>query len=234
MDTTKIIINWIGAMLILISSIPQIYNIIKSKKTEGISVISYMIFNLACIILGFFAAIINAFPLWLTNGFSSLFACIIIYMIVKDNKKNALLAILLGLASVSLHIFFLFGHKNIFLNDTALSWNLVSKFDSISNTWKIIISLVGGLMLSVAFLPQAINTIKTNDAHNISLFVHLIYILGQTFIAIFFAIIVFYDKEYFNGITTFIFTVIAILISSLILKVKISNIIEIKKMKNDK
>lgn len=234
METAKIIINWIGAILVLISSIPQIYTILKTKKTEGISLLSYFIFNLACIILGFFAAIINAFPLWLTNGFSSLFACIIIFMIVKDNKKNSIIAIFLGLVSVSLHVFFLFGHKDIFIKDTYISLDLVNSFDNISNIWKIIISFAGGLLLSVAFLPQAISTIRKKDARNISLFVHLIYIVGQTFVAIFFAIIVFYDKQYFNGITTFIFTTIAIIISSAILKVKVNNILDNKKVRNTK
>ena len=74
------VLGWVATILFCIMLCPQIYKTVTSKTTEGVSLITYIIFLIANIIALTYAILINQYPLIIKYGLSIIIT--IIYIII--------------------------------------------------------------------------------------------------------------------------------------------------------
>ena len=88
MSLTFEIIGMSAAILTTIAFIPQVFKVIKLKKTGGLSLSTYIIFTLGVVlwlVYGFFK---NSISMVLGNGITLTLSLIILVYIIKGKKSN--------------------------------------------------------------------------------------------------------------------------------------------------
>lgn len=90
-DTTIIVLSWIGTCLTGITLIPQSYKVFKTKDTKAISLLMMLIIILASIIWIIYAILSYQIAIIVTNSMVLVSAIFIlsfkIYNIIKKNEK---------------------------------------------------------------------------------------------------------------------------------------------------
>ena len=82
------IIGMFAAILTTLAFVPQVLKVIKLKKTEGLSLNTYIIFTLGVglwFVYGFFK---NSLSMVLGNGITLILSMIILVYIVREKKSN--------------------------------------------------------------------------------------------------------------------------------------------------
>ena len=82
------IIGMSAAILTTLAFVPQVHKVIKLKKTDGLSLNTYIIFTLGVglwFIYGFFK---NSLSMVLGNGITLILSMIILVYIVREKKSN--------------------------------------------------------------------------------------------------------------------------------------------------
>ena len=82
------IIGMSAAILTTLAFVPQVLKVIKLKKTEGLSLNTYIIFTLGVglwFVYGFFK---NSLSMVLGNGITLILSMIILVYIVREKKSN--------------------------------------------------------------------------------------------------------------------------------------------------
>tara|TARA_B110000438_G_scaffold98551_1_gene97551 strand:- start:8818 stop:9087 length:270 start_codon:yes stop_codon:yes gene_type:complete len=82
------IIGFLAAILTTIAFIPQVYKIIKSNSTEGISLVTYLIFIVGVGLWLVYGLLKGSISMILGNGITFFLAFIIICYIFKDKKSK--------------------------------------------------------------------------------------------------------------------------------------------------
>ena len=88
MSLTFEIIGMSAAILITLAFVPQVLKVIKLKKTDGLSLSTYIIFTLGVVlwlVYGFFK---NSISMVLGNGITLILSLIILVYIAKGKKSN--------------------------------------------------------------------------------------------------------------------------------------------------
>ena len=88
MSLTLEIIGMSAAILTTLAFVPQVLRVIKLKKTDGLSLSTYIIFTLGVVlwlVYGFFK---NSISMVLGNGITLILSLIILVYIVKGKKSN--------------------------------------------------------------------------------------------------------------------------------------------------
>jgi len=80
------IIGFIGCILIIISSLPQLYKIIRSKSAKDVSIITYIILFIAQSLWTSYGVLKNDLQITITNGISVVITlCIVISALIYNN-----------------------------------------------------------------------------------------------------------------------------------------------------
>tara|TARA_B100000989_G_scaffold289588_1_gene261649 strand:- start:74 stop:343 length:270 start_codon:yes stop_codon:yes gene_type:complete len=82
------IVGMFAALLTTLAFIPQVLKVIKLKKTDGLSLTTYIIFTLGValwLVYGFFK---NSISMVLGNGITLILSMIILVYIVIEKKSN--------------------------------------------------------------------------------------------------------------------------------------------------
>lgn len=82
------IIGMSAAILTTLAFVPQVLKVIKLKKTDGLSLSTYIIFTLGValwLVYGFFK---NSISMVLGNGITLILSLIILLYILKEKKSN--------------------------------------------------------------------------------------------------------------------------------------------------
>ncbi|MAV81043.1 MAG: hypothetical protein CMD12_03590 [Flavobacteriales bacterium] len=88
MSLTFEIIGMSAAILTTLAFVPQVLKVIKLKKTDGLSLSTYIIFTLGVVlwlVYGFFK---NSISMVLGNGITLILSLIILVYIAKGKKSN--------------------------------------------------------------------------------------------------------------------------------------------------
>ena len=88
MSLTFEIIGMSAAILTTLAFVPQVLKVIKFKKTDGLSLSTYIIFTLGValwLVYGFFK---NSISMVLGNGITLILSLIILLYIIKEKKSN--------------------------------------------------------------------------------------------------------------------------------------------------
>ena len=88
MSLTFEIIGMSAAILTTLAFVPQVLKVIKLKKTDGLSLSTYIIFTLGVVlwlVYGFFK---NSISMVFGNGITLILSLIILVYIVKGKKSN--------------------------------------------------------------------------------------------------------------------------------------------------
>jgi len=81
------IIGFVAAFLTTFSFLPQAIKVIKTKETEGISLIMYIVFILGVIMWTIYGFIIENLPMMFANIVTLVFAGIILWYKLQSIKK---------------------------------------------------------------------------------------------------------------------------------------------------
>jgi MtN3 and saliva related transmembrane protein len=81
------IIGLLAAVLTSSSFLPQALKTIRTKDTSSISLSMYILFTLGTLMWFIFGIATNNFPVWLANGFTLIFASIILYFKIQNTTK---------------------------------------------------------------------------------------------------------------------------------------------------
>ena len=73
------VIGLIAAVLTSSSFLPQAIKTIRTKDTSAISLYMYVLFSSGTLMWLIYGIAIGSYPVWLANGFTLIFACIILY-----------------------------------------------------------------------------------------------------------------------------------------------------------
>lgn len=88
MSLTFEIIGMSAAILTTLAFVPQVLKVVKLKKTDGLSLSTYIIFTLGVVlwlVYGFFK---NSISMVLGNGITLILSLIILVYIAKGKKSN--------------------------------------------------------------------------------------------------------------------------------------------------
>ena len=88
MSLTLEIIGMSAAILTTLAFVPQVLKVIKLKKTDSLSLSTYVIFTLGValwLVYGFFK---NSISMVLGNGITLILSLIILLYIIKEKKSN--------------------------------------------------------------------------------------------------------------------------------------------------
>lgn len=88
MDIFGEFLGYLAGICLAISFIPQAINIIKEKDVSGISLISYIIYNIGCISWILYGIYLKSFQMILFNTITVCFTLIILFMTIKYNIKK--------------------------------------------------------------------------------------------------------------------------------------------------
>ena len=150
------VLGWIAPFVFAVVFIPQVIKVFLSKKTEGLSAISYMVVFLGSTLYMFWGGVKeeHMLQLFVAEAIVSASELIIIYYIFKNLKKMWIFYI------AAVWEFGLFILTIVFLSIDSLS---------LSPEWVLPITIIGGVSIAFAFMPQTIRALITRDVKNISI-----------------------------------------------------------------
>tara|TARA_Y100000741_G_scaffold363283_1_gene351163 strand:- start:815 stop:1081 length:267 start_codon:yes stop_codon:yes gene_type:complete len=82
------VIGLLAAILTTLAFIPQVFKVIKSKSSEGLSLTTYIIFITGVFLWFIYGIFKMSFSMVLGNGITIFLASIIIYYILKNKNSN--------------------------------------------------------------------------------------------------------------------------------------------------
>ena len=82
------LIGLLAAILTTIAFIPQVFKVIKTRSSEGLSLTTYLIFITGVSLWLIYGIFKMSFSMILGNGITVLLASIIIYYILKNRNSN--------------------------------------------------------------------------------------------------------------------------------------------------
>tara|TARA_B100000886_G_C20237764_1_gene413306 strand:+ start:10 stop:279 length:270 start_codon:yes stop_codon:yes gene_type:complete len=82
------IIGMSAAILTTIAFVPQVIKVIKLKKTDGLSLITYIVFTLGVVLWLVYGFFMNSISMVLGNGITFILSLIILVYIIKGKKSN--------------------------------------------------------------------------------------------------------------------------------------------------
>tara|TARA_B100000953_G_scaffold116_1_gene136 strand:+ start:3060 stop:3326 length:267 start_codon:yes stop_codon:yes gene_type:complete len=82
------LIGLLAAILTTIAFIPQVFKVMKSRSSEGLSLTTYLIFITGVSLWLIYGIFKMSFSMILGNGITVLLASIIIYYILKNKNSN--------------------------------------------------------------------------------------------------------------------------------------------------
>ncbi len=88
MSLTFEIIGMSAAILTTIAFVPQVIKVIKLKKTDGLSLITYIVFTLGVVLWLVYGFFMNSISMVLGNGITFILSLIILVYIIKGKKSN--------------------------------------------------------------------------------------------------------------------------------------------------
>lgn len=152
------IINWMVTIIFPFAFIPQSINTIKTKKTDGLNPISYLLVFIGTILLGMYGAskgVEHGLAILMTNTILGVTEIIVMFYLFRNIKKPiifyASLAAFIGVTITSFLV--VFGVTN-----------------EMSQTQSLLVMIFGGFPIAFAFLPQTLTMIKNKDVKYVSLF----------------------------------------------------------------
>jgi len=88
MEINSDIIGSIAAFLTTVCFIPQACKVIKSKHTEGISIIMYVLFSTGVFFWFIYGVMLNSLPIIIANFITFALALTILVTVIKERKKS--------------------------------------------------------------------------------------------------------------------------------------------------
>lgn len=82
------IIGFLAAILTTVAFIPQVHKVIKSNSTEGISLVTYLIFIVGVALWLVYGFLKGSAPMIIGNGITFFLSFIIIYYIFKNKNSK--------------------------------------------------------------------------------------------------------------------------------------------------
>lgn len=82
------ILGYIAATLTTVAFIPQVILVYKTKNTESISLLMFLIFCTGLVTWAIYGIMINSWPIIAANIFTMLLAGYILAMKLLENKRN--------------------------------------------------------------------------------------------------------------------------------------------------
>jgi MtN3 and saliva related transmembrane protein len=82
------ILGYTAAALTTAAFVPQAVLVYKTRNTESISLLMFLIFNLGLVCWGIYGIILNQLPIILANSITFLLALYILFMKIKGLIKN--------------------------------------------------------------------------------------------------------------------------------------------------
>ncbi len=81
-------LGFLSGFCLSISFIPQAIKIIKTKDVKGISILSYIVYNIGIVTLILYGFYLKSFQIMFFNTISEIFAFIILYTTIKYKNKK--------------------------------------------------------------------------------------------------------------------------------------------------
>ena len=82
------LIGLLAATLTTIAFIPQVFKVIKTKSSEGLSLTTYLIFIIGVGLWLIYGLIKSSISMIIGNGITFILAFLIIYYILRNKKSN--------------------------------------------------------------------------------------------------------------------------------------------------
>ena len=83
------IIGFIAAFLTSASFVPQAWLIIKTKNTDGLSLLMYIVFTTGMALWLVYGVIVRSWPVAIANAFTLFFALIILGCIIRNKMRGS-------------------------------------------------------------------------------------------------------------------------------------------------
>jgi MtN3 and saliva related transmembrane protein len=82
------IVGYIAAIGTTGAFIPQAFKVYKTKKTEDLSLGTFLLFSTGVLLWTVYGVFINSVPVILSNGITFFISCYILVMIIKGKKSE--------------------------------------------------------------------------------------------------------------------------------------------------
>lgn len=82
------LIGFIAAFLTSASFVPQAWLVIRTKKTEGLSLVMYVVFTTGVALWLLYGIMAPSWPVAIANAFTLFFALIILGFIIQDKLRG--------------------------------------------------------------------------------------------------------------------------------------------------
>ena len=150
------VLGWIAPVIFAMVFLPQVVKIFVSKKTTGLSPVSYMVVFLGSTLYMFWGAAKQDHMMQLTvaEAIVSVSELIIIFFIFKNMKK--------------MQYFYIALAWEIFISVATITF-IASSDIYLTPEWVMPITIIGGLSIALAFMPQTVRALITKDVKNISI-----------------------------------------------------------------
>jgi MtN3 and saliva related transmembrane protein len=82
------ILGYIAAVLTTVAFVPQVVLVYRTKDTDSISLLMFLIFNCGLVCWGIYGLILNQLPIILANGVTLILALYILYMKMTEKGRK--------------------------------------------------------------------------------------------------------------------------------------------------
>ncbi|EFF41751.1 PQ-loop domain-containing transporter [Mycoplasmopsis alligatoris] len=168
------IVSWIATILTIILSIPQLIRVIKDKETKNISFISFWFYRLGMLTWAIYAGLSNSLDpyglkiIMISSCLSITLNNVLMFYLYFYKKTFSLKIKLIG------YVFILLTW--LFLIAILIVWLIVPDF-RIAPSQTLIFSLIAPAIITFAFLPQLIRSLKTKSWAGFSLVMTILFLV---------------------------------------------------------
>ncbi|QZE12059.1 PQ-loop domain-containing transporter [Mycoplasma sp. Ms02] len=180
--TTLDIISWTTAVITAALSIPQLFKVLKERKTGDVNFTSFWLFELGCLLWVIFSVFSTSdkgktgedlhFQLLnsvIANGIGVIVTAVTIYLMYHFKKT----------ASQKSKMFALVGAISFIVVDIALLALYTNTNFRLSGKYLTVMGLIFPALTTFAFFPQVLYSIKTKDYKGISLGMFTLYTINN-------------------------------------------------------
>lgn len=214
-STEVFIIGWIATVLTIVMYAPQTYKAIKTRNVEGLSKLTFLMVAMGSIFWTWFGVNIGSWQAWSANAVVLLLMLPIIYFLFrskvvafKDDVKKSNYII----QHFKSQKFFIISLIVILINFIA-TLILLALGDFINSTSALVMSILGGLGISVPFLPQTFKTIKTKNTSAISIYSTITIVFANLFWVLYYTLWMVDDLEA-SKLVSMLFSALGMITSS--------------------
>lgn len=210
---------WLFFYLPMFAQTAQAHQIYKTKKTKGLSIITFLIMLLASTAFGwtYFLGGQHSFPLLLGNGLSIMVLTYTLFYILKNKniKFKYIITIFIFLNGILLLILGTVNYAFFLINKIPML-----KLVNIPTWFFSIMPIIGGIASAVLFFPQLIKILKFKKTRNLNYFLMIFFGIYMLNVIIFWILFIIYWNNWSLAAPPIIFCLIRLIIQITIIILK--------------